>query len=90
MEIGLPIIVPRMSIREQMVTLVAIPHQMQNFGRLVEMAEFDVRLDNANAEGACKIYPRWGPLPDDDIPALFSSRRDYPIASPDYDDEVLT
>ena len=41
----------------------------------------DIRLDNANADGAIQnSYPRWGPLPDDDVLWLaFSSRRDYPI-----------
>lgn len=41
----------------------------------------DIRLDNANADGAIQnSYPRWGPLPDDDVLWLaFSSRREYPI-----------
>ena len=41
----------------------------------------DIRLDNANGDGALQnSYPRWGPLPDDDVLWLaFSSRREYPI-----------
>jgi Tol biopolymer transport system component len=41
----------------------------------------DIRLDSANGEGNLQnSYPRWGPLPDDDILWLaFSSRRGYPI-----------
>ncbi len=41
----------------------------------------DIRLDNANADGDIQnSYPRWGPLPDDDVLWLaFSSRREYPL-----------
>ena len=41
----------------------------------------DIRLDNANAQGNLKnLYPRWGPLPDDDVLWLaFSSVRPYPL-----------
>jgi dipeptidyl aminopeptidase/acylaminoacyl peptidase len=41
----------------------------------------DMRLDNANGEGNVKnSYPRWGPLPDDDILWLaYSSQRQYPL-----------
>lgn len=41
----------------------------------------DIRLDQANGEGAIQnSYPRWGPLPDDDVLWLaFSSRREYSL-----------
>ena len=41
----------------------------------------DIRLDNANGSGNLQnSYPRWGPLPDDEILWLaFSSRRGYPL-----------
>lgn len=41
----------------------------------------DIRLDNANGDGALQnSYPKWGPLPDDDVLWLaFSSRREYPL-----------
>ena len=44
----------------------------------------DIRLDNANGfEPIQNSYPRWGPLPDDDVLWLaYSSRRLYPIAGP--------
>ncbi len=39
-------------------------------------------LDRANAGGVKNSYPRWGPLPDDDVLWLaFSSERDYPAAN---------
>jgi len=44
----------------------------------------NVRLDNANGEGTenQNSYPRWGPLPDDDVLWLaYSSRRSYPFSS---------
>lgn len=43
----------------------------------------DIRLDQANGVGAMQnSYPRWGPLPDDDVLWLaFSSRREYSLAS---------
>ncbi len=49
----------------------------------------DLRLDNANADGAIQnSYPRWGPLPDDDVLWLaFSSRRPYPI-DPSMDPQI--
>lgn len=49
----------------------------------------DIRLDNANADGAIQnSYPRWGPLPDDDVLWLaFSSRRPYPI-DPSMDPQI--
>ena len=49
----------------------------------------DLRLDNANADGAIQnSYPRWGPLPDDDVLWLaFSSRREYPI-DPSMDPQI--
>lgn len=45
----------------------------------------DIRLDNANGEGDLQnSYPRWGPLPDDEILWLaFSSRRDHPLVNED-------
>lgn len=45
----------------------------------------DVRLKNANGEGDVQnSYPRWGPLPDDDVLWLaFSSRRSYALSSSD-------
>lgn len=48
-----------------------------------------IRLDNANSDGALQnSYPRWGPLPDDDILWLaFSSRREYPI-DPSQDPQI--
>ena len=41
----------------------------------------DIRLDRANGDGALQnSYPRWGPLPDDDVLWLaFSSRREYAL-----------
>jgi dipeptidyl aminopeptidase/acylaminoacyl peptidase len=41
----------------------------------------DIRLDNANGEGDLQnSYPRWGPLPDDDVLWLaYSSRRPYAL-----------
>ncbi len=40
----------------------------------------DIRLDRANGTGPLQnSYPRWGPLPDDDVLWLaYSSRRNYP------------
>ena len=40
-----------------------------------------IRLDNANGEGSLQnSYPRWGPLPDDDVLWLaYSSKRDYAL-----------
>lgn len=45
----------------------------------------DVPLSTANGEGNLQnSYPRWGPLPDDEILWLaFSSRREYPDAGAD-------
>ncbi len=44
----------------------------------------DIRLDNANGfEPIQNSYPRWGPLPDDDVLWLaYSSRREYPLEGP--------
>ncbi|MCB9741389.1 MAG: PD40 domain-containing protein [Alphaproteobacteria bacterium] len=45
-----------------------------------------IHLTNANGEGADlqNSYPRWGPLPDDDVLWLaYSSLRDYPISDHD-------
>ena len=44
----------------------------------------DIRLDNANGfESMQNSYPRWGPLPDDDVLWLaYSSRRNYPLGNP--------
>ena len=44
----------------------------------------DIRLDNANGfEPMQNSYPRWGPLPDDDVLWLaYSSRREYPLEGP--------
>jgi hypothetical protein len=43
--------------------------------------ETDIRLDRANGQGALQnSYPRWGPLPDDDVLWLaYSSRRTYSL-----------